>query len=70
MVKKILYTCQYCNTDYADENRAMECEKNHKFLETATIVGEYKSQNMIPNGCPTKIRVKFKGSDKWVVYRI
>lgn len=68
MIKKILYTCQYCNTDYADENRAKECEKNHKFLETATIIGEYKSQKSIPDGCPTKVKVKFKGSDKWVEY--
>ena len=43
MREKRLYTCDICNTDYADKQKAMECEKNHKLLEKATIVGEYKS---------------------------
>ena len=69
MVKKTLYTCQFCNTDYADKEKAMECAKNHKVLETATIVGDYKSLKSIPDGGPTKIKVKFKGSDKWIEYK-
>lgn len=56
MVTKTLYTCQFCNTDYADK-------------ETATIVGDYKSLKSIPDGCPTKIKVKFKGSDRWIEYK-
>ena len=52
-----------------DKEKAMECEKNHKVLETATIVGDYKSLKSIPDGCPTKIKVKFKGSDKWIEYK-
>ena len=43
--------------------------KNHKALETATIIGEYKSLKSIPDVCPTKIKVKFKGSDKWIEYK-
>lgn len=69
MIKKTLYTCQMCNTDYADKEKAIECEKNHKVLETATIVGEYKSKNSMGDGCPAKIKVKFEGSDKWIVYK-
>lgn len=46
-----------------------ECEKNHKALETATIIGDYKSLKSIPDGCPTKVKVKFKGSDKWIEYK-
>ena len=69
MIKKVLYECQYCHTDYADEDKAIACEKNHKFLETATIVGDYKSKKLIPDGYPTKIKVKFQGTDKWVVYK-
>lgn len=61
MITKTLYTCQFCNTDYTDKEKAMECEKNHKVLETATIVGDYKSLKSIPDGCPKKIKVKFKG---------
>ncbi len=37
MITKTLYTCQFCNTDYTKKEKAMECEKNHKVLETATI---------------------------------
>ena len=69
MIKKTLYTCQICNTDYADKEKAIACEKSHKTLEGATFAGEYKPKGMIGDGCPVKIRVKFKGSDKWVVYK-
>lgn len=68
MITKTLYTCQFCNTDYADKEKAIACEKNHKKLENATIIGEYKSKNSIPDGCPVKIRVKFHGSEKLVTY--
>lgn len=69
MIKKTLYTCQICNTDYADKEKAIACEKGHKTLEGATFVGEYKPKGMVGDGYPIKIRVKFKGSDKWVVYK-
>ena len=69
MIKKTLYTCQICNTDYADKEKAIACEKSHKTLEGATFAGEYKPKGMIGDGHPVKIRVKFKGSDKWVVYK-
>lgn len=38
-------------------------------FEGAAFVGEYKPKGMIGDGCPVKIRVKFKGSDKWVAYK-
>ncbi len=69
MIEKTLYTCQVCNTDYSDKEKAMECEKNHKILETATIIGEYKSKGAINDGMPVKIKIKFKGADRWVVYK-
>ena len=69
MVTKTLYTCRFCNTDYTKKEKAMECEKNHKVLETATIIGNYKSLKSIPDGCPTKVKVKFKGSDRWIEYK-
>ena len=40
MVTKTLYTCQFCNTDYADKEKAIECEKNHKVLEKAKEYGK------------------------------
>lgn len=42
--------------------------KNHKLLETATIVGVYKSMYTIKEDVPTKIRVKFKGMDEFIEY--
>lgn len=68
MKVKKLYTCEICKTDYASPEKAFECEKNHKLLETATIVGVYKSMNSVKEGVPTKIRVKFKGVDEFIEY--
>lgn len=69
MTEKKLYTCDICKTDYASKEDAIQCEKNHKLLATATIVGVYKSMNSIKEGVPTKIRVKFKGMDEFIEYR-
>lgn len=69
MREKRLYTCEICNTDYADKEKAKDCEKNHKLLEKATIVGDYKSIGMFPDGEPYKIRVKFPGTNKWIEYK-
>lgn len=69
MTEKKLYTCDICHTDYADKDKAKKCEQNHKLLEKATIIGEYKSMNSIANGIPNKIRVKFSGGDEWFDYK-
>ncbi len=68
MIVKKLYTCEICKTDYASAEKAYECEKNHKLLGTATIIGIYESMNSIPSGIPTKIGVKFKGVDEFIEY--
>lgn len=68
MTEKKLYTCDICKTDYASKEKAIQCEKNHKSLETATIIGIYKPMNSIPDGVPVKIRIKFKGMDKFIEY--
>ena len=69
MKQKVLYTCEVCHTDYADREKAMECEENHKLLEKATIIGEYNPIGVDRSGAPKKIRVKFPGSDNWFDYR-
>ena len=69
MKEKKLYTCEICGTDYSDKTKALECEKNHKLLEKATIIGEYKSKGQFPKGEPYKIRVKFPGSNDWIEYK-
>lgn len=69
MKERRLYTCNICNTDYANKQRAIECENNHKLLEKATIVGQYKSIGQLPNGEPYRIRVKFPGTNDWIEYK-
>jgi len=70
MVEKKLYTCEICNTDYADKEKAKRCEENHKLLKDAKIVGVYKSYNSIPDGIPCKIHVRFPGLDRIIEYRV
>lgn len=70
MKEKKLYTCEICNTDYADKEAAEKCEKNHKLLGKATIIGEYKGMGMYPNGNPYKIKVKFPDSNVWSGYKL
>lgn len=69
MKEKTLYTCQICNTDYSEKADALDCEKNHKDIESAVIVGDYMSKSWIGDGTPIRLKVKFEGSDKWVVYK-
>ena len=69
MKEKTLYTCQICNTDYSNKADALDCEKNHKDIDSAVIVGVYMPKSWLSDGMPIKLRVKFKGSDKWVVYK-
>ncbi len=68
MTERKLYTCDICKTDYTDKEKAKECEKNHKLLEEAEIIGVYKSKGNMSDGTPVKIRIKFKGMDKFVEY--
>lgn len=70
MKEKKLYTCEICNTDYADKEKAKQCEKRHKMLEKATLVtGIYKPISTLPSGEPYKIRVKFPGTDNFIEYK-
>lgn len=69
MKEKKLYTCEICHTDYTDKEKAMKCEKSHKLLEKATIIGHYKPVGLIVNGMPYKISVKFPGSNEWYDYK-
>ncbi len=69
MTEKKLYTCDICHTDYADKEKAKECEKNHKLLEKAVIFGEYKPKGMLLSGVPYKIKVKFPGEHDFIEYK-
>lgn len=64
MTEKRLYTCDICHTDYADKNRATECEKSHCVIE-----GVHDTRYLQNQKYPCKIRIKFSdGITQW--YRI
>jgi hypothetical protein len=67
MKKKELFTCEYCHTDYADKERAQQCEKNHK-KDTEECIAVYKPYKSIEDGAPVKIIIKYKGVDKYIEY--
>lgn len=69
MITKTLYVCKYCLTDYADKDRAMECEMNHKEVKISNLTVFYKSKKLIPDGYPVRIRIAGSEGNKAVEYR-
>ena len=70
MIKRTLYRCEYCNTEYASESATIECERIHKKLEKIEkIDGAYKSMKSIPDGAPIAITIQFEGDSKPYIYR-
>ena len=63
MKQKILYTCDICKTDYADEKKARECECGHK-TGLKVIDARYKSINAVTHGFPIKITVQSKDGEE------
>ncbi len=64
MKQKMLFTCELCNTDYSDEQKALECEQNHK-IPSEVIKCRYSSKNTNPKGYPLYVTVKFTdGSER------
>ena len=67
MKEKKLYECEICHTEYADKEKAKECEKSHQRIEDANIDAQYKPISMEPFGIPYRINVKFKNG-KYITY--
>jgi len=67
MKKKELFTCEYCNTDYADKERAQQCEKNHK-NEIEDLICIFKPYKSVEDGAPVKIRIKFKNMNQYIEF--
>lgn len=59
MKEKTLYTCEYCHTDYADKQTAIECEKVH-VLDFEIFEKVYKPKSIERSGFPIKIVIKAK----------
>ena len=61
MKKKVLYTCEICHTDYADEAEAKKCEKEH-----AKAIGIDDIRVHAHIKYPHKILVRFNdGESAW-----
>lgn len=47
---RTLYSCELCHTDYADEKKAVECEKSHKKIKKVlTDKSKYHSMGDYPD---------------------
>lgn len=58
---KTMYTCEVCDTNYEDKNKAELCEKTHKVVEIERA--EYLPYNSCNNdlkGFPLRIWVRAK----------
>ena len=61
-----LYQCEICNTQYASERAAIDCEKSHRKIVNVKA-SKYRSQKSNPRGYPDKITVEFDNGRK-VIY--
>ncbi len=67
MKAKTLYTCEYCNTDYANKADAEACEKTHK--TKIKIVGKrFLSYRQDKTGLPISITVQTETGEH-VIYK-
>lgn len=62
-----LFVCETCGTQYADKNACTSCEAAHK-KPTGIVECAYKSNGILPDGFPLKIRIDF-GSGKSLWYK-
>lgn len=54
MKKKILYTCEICRTDYADEKEAKKCESTHQ--EFKVLDSRYRPREPFPTSITVCLR--------------
>ena len=72
MKPKTLYTCEICNTDFANKNDAIACENHHS--KKLTIVGarylplRASQKSDIVNGFPITITVQNEDGEE-VIYK-
>lgn len=59
MFEKKLYVCEYCNTSYSSEEKAKECEENHR-IGMKIIWADYVAMKSDKTGMPKTIRVQFQ----------
>ena len=57
MKERVLYTCEFCRTDYANKADAMRCELSHK-KKLKIVDSRYLAQAQDESGFPTAITVQ------------
>lgn len=50
------YVCEYCNTEYATEDKCVACESGHKTI-TDIITPQYKAIGVDKTGYPLRLAV-------------
>lgn len=53
------YKCEHCNTEYAEKNRAIECEENHKIKLKCKEKG-YLPYHQDHSGYPLYVNIGFE----------
>lgn len=65
MKENKLYECEHCHTNYADKEKAIECEKNHKHIMGILDI-KYLAFKSDKSGLPNKIAIEFEdGTKAW-----
>lgn len=57
MKQKVLYTCEFCHTDYADKAEADQCEKQHR-KKLKIVDRRYLAREQDMSGFPISITVQ------------
>lgn len=57
MKEQKLYVCEYCNTSYNDENKALNCESNHRHPKSINKA-LYRSIKSDKTGYPQFINIE------------
>lgn len=63
MKERVLYTCEFCRTDYADKAEAMRCELSHK-KKLKIVDSRYLAQAQDESGFPTTITVQAENGER------
>jgi hypothetical protein len=68
MKEKILYTCEYCHTDYKYEYEAKKCEDNHS-KKLKIVDKRYQAYKVNEKGFPITITVEDENGNKEIYRR-
>ena len=57
------YICEICGTEYKEEARAVECEKNHKKPKKIAQCN-YTAKSFDNTGLPSSVLIKFDSGEE------